>query len=84
MIQPEKEELRALFNLKSTKDFEVIVAWMDRSLIKQSIDNNNTRDETESNMTKGRNQELEEFLTHVKDAEINFRNAGKAQQSTPS
>lgn len=85
MISPTKDEVRALVNLKSAgKDFEVVMRWIHNSMVQQSLDNNQQRNETEYRLIQGRNIELSEILEHYKEAENTLRDIQKPQPSTPS
>jgi len=69
MIDPDKETLKSIINLKHHKDFLNVLKWFTDSLMIQSIENNSTTDEIGFRVNQGRSLEDKQFLDHVENAE---------------
>ena len=65
MLKPNENVIRALINLEGNISWNEIVAWIDKSLLTQSIANNKLTGEA-TIKGQGRNLELEDLLTHIR------------------
>ena len=71
MITPDEEISMAIFRLRGDPNFLRIVQWLNDSLVSQSKDNNHTTG-PETIKNQGRNLELENLISHIKDAGPNI------------
>jgi len=79
MITPTIEQLRAISVLKQNAEFKHVLQWITKSLTDQSIQNNRTEGEG-TRIVQGRNQELQDILAHIENAEALYKEKTKTPQ----
>jgi hypothetical protein len=79
MIRPSDNVLRAIVALEGNTFWKEIVGWIETSLITQSLANNKATGEATVKM-QGRNLELQDIMTNIKDARRFQENAREAKR----
>jgi hypothetical protein len=79
MIKPTPDTIRAILTLESNVFWKEIVGWIEKSLIKQSLANNNFSGEN-TIKGQGRNMELDELLKYINEAHNYEQNAKDAKR----
>jgi len=67
MIKPSENVIRAIIGLEGNTFWKEVVAWVNKSLMTQSLSANKLSGEATIKM-QGRNLELEELITHISKA----------------